>query len=350
MSESSGVTITNSIIANNPRNYAVYFTNSPNTSITYCNFYNNQIRNFHGDSIPPGLGDITNVNINGDSCDIYHNIFLDPLFQAVIGDSAFRLTANSPCIDAGDPNSPYDPDGTIIDIGAYYYHYGFGMVSLTFNPHNPSIVIPSGGGSFVYDATLHNTTNRLLALDIWKTAIRVNGQIYGPQLVSPAFTLPSLFTATREITQYIPAGAPWGYYYYIGNLGIFPDSVVAADTIDFFKYPGDAPPAHNLGWACHGWFDDEEISIPNSQFSVLSSFPNPFNAQTALSYKLQAASNVKLVVYDVSGREAAVLVDGFKPAGRHSMLFNATNLPSGVYFARLTAGDMERVQKLLLVK
>ena len=53
-----------------------------------------------------------------------YNIFEDPLFYAVSGDSAFYLTENSPCIDAGDPGSPLDPDGTVVDIGALYYRHG----------------------------------------------------------------------------------------------------------------------------------------------------------------------------------------------------------------------------------
>ncbi len=95
---------------------------------------------------------------------------------------------------------------------------------------------------------------------------------------------------------------------------------------------------------------DDLVKGANPDFRLYPAHPNPFNASTALSYQLQAASNVKLAIYDIAGREAAVLVDGFKPAGRHSMLFNAANLPSGVYFARLTAGDCEGVEKLLLVK
>jgi len=92
----------------------------------YCNFYNNTGGDFGGE-VPALLGQINNVNFNGDSCDIYHNIFLDPLFYSTTGDSAFFLTENSPCIDAGDPESPLDPDGTIADIGAYYYHHTMGI-------------------------------------------------------------------------------------------------------------------------------------------------------------------------------------------------------------------------------
>ena len=74
-----------------------------------------------GSGIPSYFGQIVMVNANGDSCDTYYNLFMDPLL--VNPDSLdFHLTENSPCIDAGNPDPIYyDPDGTISDIGAYYF-------------------------------------------------------------------------------------------------------------------------------------------------------------------------------------------------------------------------------------
>jgi len=116
---SSDLYFLNTILEGSIGNYGIYLDNSPGVSINYCNFYNNQNGNFNNP--PAGVGIITTVNINGDSCDIYHNIFLNPQFYSTTGDSAFYLTANSPCIDAGAPYIMPDPDGTIADIGAYYF-------------------------------------------------------------------------------------------------------------------------------------------------------------------------------------------------------------------------------------
>jgi parallel beta-helix repeat protein len=70
---------------------------------------------------PPSFGDIVIVNANADSCDLYYNLFTDPLFVDP-GNSNFQLTSNSPCIDAGNPDPIYyDPDGTVADIGAFYF-------------------------------------------------------------------------------------------------------------------------------------------------------------------------------------------------------------------------------------
>ena len=122
----SDATIVNTIISNNSQ-HGIYFhqIGNPNynVSITYSDFYNNTNTNFAGNNIPAGLGTISTTNFNGDPSDEYYNIFLDPIFVGPILDqSPYELQAGSPCIDAGDPASPYDPDGTIADIGAYYYH------------------------------------------------------------------------------------------------------------------------------------------------------------------------------------------------------------------------------------
>jgi hypothetical protein len=60
------------------------------------------------------------TNANSDSCDTFYNIYLDPLFVDFNGGD-YHLTEESPCIDAGDPAFALDPDGTITDMGAFYY-------------------------------------------------------------------------------------------------------------------------------------------------------------------------------------------------------------------------------------
>jgi hypothetical protein len=85
-------------------------------------------------------------------------------------------------------------------------------------------------------------------------------------------------------------------------------------------------------------------------------YPNPFNPTTVLKYSLPAVSDVKLAVYDLLGREVAVLVDDRKAPGIHEVTFDArrpggqaTGLASGVYLYRLTAGNSTTTRKMLLV-
>lgn len=82
----------------------------------------------------------------------------------------------------------------------------------------------------------------------------------------------------------------------------------------------------------------------------LSAYPNPFNPSTTIQFTLPVAERVRLVIYDLNGRQVNVLSDGYLQAGEHSMLFEAGNLPSGIYTARLSSTEINMSQKLLLVK
>ncbi len=139
----------------------------------------------------------------------------------MLGD--YHLQAGSPCIDAGDPNSPLDPDSTVADIGAFCF-------------------------------------NQTVAVN---------------------------HPATEEIPESCALHQP---------------------------------------------------------------YPNPFNASTALSFKLQAASNIKLAIYDIAGRKVALLAEGYYPAGTHQAVWDASKVASGVYFARLEGGGLEKTRKLLLLR
>ena len=93
---------------------------SGDVTVEFCDFYNNIGGNSSGYAVPLFWGIIMETNYNGDPCDIYYNIFLDPLFVDPNAGN-FNLQAGSPCIDAGNPASPPDPDGTVADIGAFYF-------------------------------------------------------------------------------------------------------------------------------------------------------------------------------------------------------------------------------------
>jgi len=89
-------------------------------SIIYNCLYSPQEVAFSG-TRPTGLGIVALTNANGDSCDTYYNILLDPQFVDT-GAGNYHLTVGSPCIDAGDPSLPDDPDGTVADMGAFYFN------------------------------------------------------------------------------------------------------------------------------------------------------------------------------------------------------------------------------------
>ena len=79
-------------------------------------------------------------------------------------------------------------------------------------------------------------------------------------------------------------------------------------------------------------------------------YPNPFNPQTTLFFDLKEDTHIELKVFDMLGREVAVLVDDFLTAGSHQAIFEAGSLPSGVYYARLATSRDVETSKLTLMK
>jgi hypothetical protein len=90
-------------------------------------------------------------------------------------------------------------------------------------------------------------------------------------------------------------------------------------------------------------------TIPTS-ITLHQNYPNPFNPSTVISYQLAVAGEVRLAVYDVLGREVAVLVDEPKAAGNYELTFEAGNLASGVYLYRLEAGGAVQTRRFTLIK
>jgi len=94
---------------------------------------------------------------------------------------------------------------------------------------------------------------------------------------------------------------------------------------------------------------DETVGIP-STFALYQNYPNPFNPATTISYDLPVRAKVKLVIYNLLGQEVATLVNGEQEPGRYNVRFDASGLPSGIYFYRLEAGKFVDVKKMILVK
>ena len=92
-----------------------------------------------------------------------------------------------------------------------------------------------------------------------------------------------------------------------------------------------------------------EETIPNA-YSLRQNYPNPFNPSTNIEYSIPSESFVVLKVYDILGNEVATLVNEQQQAGVYRADFTAGNLPSGMYFARITANEFTQVVKMTLLK
>ncbi len=91
-------------------------------------------------------------------------------------------------------------------------------------------------------------------------------------------------------------------------------------------------------------------SVTPNTVTLFANHPNPFNPETTISYDLDAPQQVELVVFNVIGEKVATLVNSTQAAGMHTQLFDGSDLPSGIYFVRLSAGDFSQTRRMLLVK
>jgi hypothetical protein len=117
--------------------------------------------------------------------------------------------------------------------------------------------------------------------------------------------------------------------------------------------------------------DDDQYSTPDNESQIrvivsgagigndpalpknagyLTSYPNPFNANTVLNYRLIEPGEIRISIYNIAGQKMATLFDGNQDAGEHKITWEASQYPSGVYFAKLESAQKTETKKLLLLK
>jgi hypothetical protein len=254
----------------------------------------------------------------------------------------------SPCIDAGDPANPWDPDDTRPDQGALPFIPPCCTVDL--QPYGVPIFLPSSGGTFNYDITLENVTDSTVVVDIWLEVLTPIGSTISPLTLRPNMPIPAGTIITQNLDQNVPASAPSGYYSYMAMVGEYPIPVYDEDSFNFAKLADDGGAGSVNNWNVSGWETEAAVGETPAEFNLSPAYPNPFNPETNLTFSLPEDGHVSLVVYDIRGRAVATLYDGFYNAGLHHATFGGSHLPSGVYIAHLTSGSVEATQKLMLLK
>tara|TARA_X000000368_G_C23054484_1_gene723190 strand:- start:2949 stop:4808 length:1860 start_codon:yes stop_codon:yes gene_type:complete len=116
------------------------------------------------------------------------------------------------------------------------------------------------------------------------------------------------------------------------------------------KFSGDMVIEKNLfsDWCGHGY--SAKINKVPSKVSLNSSYPNPFNPITSISYDLSYEDHINLSIFNLMGQNIETLVEGTKEAGTYSINWNASSQPSGMYFLRLETSNETYFQKLMLIK
>jgi parallel beta-helix repeat protein len=353
VSSSSNLTVTNNDFRDNYR--AVYVHPAANSIVLENNIITNNTYGIDMNIAAYTLlyNDVWSNTYNYTGCSAgTGDISVDPQYVGGIPFD-YHLTVTSLCINAGNPASPLDPDGSIADQGVYFYYRDppAMVVDLTYRSGSP---VSAAGGNLYFDVYVENTGTTAANFDAWLQT-RYEG---GPPvtLVQRSFTnyLPGWSINRPNMFYPIPGTWQAGNYVMQGLVGIHPVYAFAMDSFPFSKL-GHHDGSSFVPWAVAGApnpFGEitKTVSTVPAEFTMLSAYPNPFNPITTLEFGLQEEGHVSLIVYDLSGREVATLFNDWYPAGQHEAVFAAYDLPSGVYFARLINGNHEQTRKLMLMK
>ena len=106
---------------------------------------------------------------------------------------------------------------------------------------------------------------------------------------------------------------------------------------------------YNGNFEYHNLISEINVGTPNS-FSLKQNYPNPFNPTTKIDFDIAVDGNVKLTVYNSSGKEVGTLVNDFRTAGYHTVTFDARNISSGIYYYKLESNGVSKVMKMTLLK
>jgi N-acetylneuraminic acid mutarotase len=220
----------------------------------------------------------------------------------------------------------------------------------------------------IYAIGGHNATSTLAtveafdpATNTWSTKAPMNtarygmyvGVVNGKIYVAGGSDINSL-TATASVESYDPATNTWSLETSMPTakafgVGAAVDGVlytIGASTTSGLAIPNSLVRAYTPITTS---VEVLSTNIP-SFFTLEQNYPNPFNPSTKISFALPERGNVSLKVYDLLGGEVAQLVNGEIEAGSYDLSFNASDLPSGIYFYKLQAGSFVETKKMILLK
>lgn len=283
-------------------------------------------------------GDSLYASTNGDG--IYVLNLLNPTAWSAFNDGLFQLGANSIIANG---------NTLVAGIGQYVFHrphtatqWSYAVFDSQFNrtplklfQHGPNIFLGTTGG--VYRGNSDGT--------LWERADIT--QFPNQDIVAFTANGPRLFAGLSYLAQH--------WIFSTDDLGGTWDvrAHEFADLLTLSVGQGKLWAGRTDGlW----WLDLTAVGIKEAgvtdpkEFRLLQNYPNPFNPSTTITYIVASRTSVSLKVYNVLGGVVATLADGMKEAGSYEVNWDATGLPAGVYYYRLSTEQHTAVAKMLLMK
>ena len=227
---------------------------------------------------------------------------------------------------------------------------GAPIVSIELVPDHSPVVVPRGG-SFGFTGTVTNNTEQYQWVDVWLMAFVPGMGMYGPLGRFNDVRLSPYQSISRHLNQNVPNGAPISdQYVYYGYVGDYPSTKIDSSYFPFEVTAKGLAKAQAGDWILTGSFLEGDLTDLPSEFALLSNYPNPFNASTVIQYELPEVSTVRLEIYNLLGNKVATLADGEQETGYRSVTWDASEVSSGIYFYKLTAGDFSETKRMMLVK
>jgi hypothetical protein len=201
------------------------------------------------------------------------------------------------------------------------------------------------GGETISQFGLERTEDTVAVFSGWNmvgslsrsTPVSNIGSIPGGIVTSSFYQYDVGYTASTNIE---PGKGYWVKVSQAGQLVMTSSGMVPASNRIRIENTGELPPPPP---------DGLNSEIPDA-YALEQNYPNPFNPVTSISYALPVSGEVLLTVFNMLGQEVAVLVNEMQEPGDKTVSFDASNLPSGVYTYRITAGTFTDVKKMLLIK
>jgi choice-of-anchor B domain-containing protein len=312
-----------------------------------------------------------------------HEIFIADGYAYVVGTSLGGMHI----LDLANPTNPvqvgyYGASGYVHDVHVWndtaYVSSAdtYDLVSVS-NKSNPQLISQSAAIPGIYAHSGWLTEDRryfiaceefnVIDLTVWDLQDRTTWD-----LVVPSWQMPGT--------------SPIHNVFVLGNyahISYYKEGYVVLDISDptnpqfagqYDTYPGSGGGTYNGAWGVDPYlpsgntiisdmstglyickFNPPVTSIEDSkeipeEFILEQNFPNPFNPSTNIEFRVPDSRFVSLKVYDALGNEVATLVNEVKSAGTYEVSFEAFNLPSGIYFAKLTSGNQIKIIKMCLLK